>query len=312
MTSPRTALFLILAASTTPALADQITCHSSGSQPEPCGTVQAGSSVRLARQLGSTACVEGRNWGTGPDRDSIWVSGGCSAVFDVQAPARGDAYANADRSSTAATGRSAEWQRGYDDGHRGNADPNDSAQDYLEGYRAGEDAAHDDSRYDAHAPSANRAPSDNAGVFESVPNPPATGSSDNRGPPPGARNGMTRNPPPDDYAGNGAPPSGDQPPPSDDRYPPPPPDDRRLPPEAVPYDERHGARYANIDHARAGARRACVEAAAADRRFGSNRIITRDVRWIGHGQFAVGLATPEGDLTCTVDRDGNVLSIDGQ
>jgi hypothetical protein len=82
----RVALILILAGSASSALAEQITCESRHNGPEACGTVAAGSSVRLIRQLSDTACVAGRNWGTGPDHDSIWVSGGCRAVFDVQPP----------------------------------------------------------------------------------------------------------------------------------------------------------------------------------------------------------------------------------
>jgi hypothetical protein len=44
--------------------------------------VQPGSSVQMIEQISSTPCIEGSTWGA--DNDSIWVSGGCRAVFDVQ------------------------------------------------------------------------------------------------------------------------------------------------------------------------------------------------------------------------------------
>jgi hypothetical protein len=37
--------------------------------------------VELARQISSTACVEGRNWGT--ERNAIWVDRGCDAEFRI-------------------------------------------------------------------------------------------------------------------------------------------------------------------------------------------------------------------------------------
>ena len=300
MSAVRAAFAFIIASTVTPALADQITCHSSGGRPEPCGTVQPGSTVTLAREIGNAPCIEGRTWGTGPDRDSIWVSGGCSAVFDVQPP--GGDYANTapmapDSTAPPRGGNSREWQRGYEDGQRGSADPNATSQDYLEGFRAGEDASHG-GRSGAQTP-APRGPSDNPGMFEPVPNPPE--NSDQRNVPRGPGGDLTRNPP-DAYARNGMPP--------DDRYPPP--HYREAPPPPGAYDRRHDERYASIDHARGVARRACVDAAAQDSRFGPDRIVTRDVRWIGHGQFAVTLDTPEGQSICTVDREGNVQSIDSR
>lgn len=297
MTVSRTALILILAGTAVPALADQITCHSSQPRPEPCGTVQPGSSVRLARQLGDRPCIEGRTWGTGPDRDSIWVSSGCSAVFDVQPPGRGG-YADEgggyqdDRGAGAPpdNSRSPEWQRGFADGRRGNADPNANSQDYLEGFRAGEDVARDANRYGARA--APRGPSDNPGVFEPMPNAPPAAPSD-RGTAPGDED-------PEAYANRGAAPP--------DQYGAP--ADRNYPPPRDAYPGSRDDRYASIDQHRSVARQACLHAAAQDRRYGPDRIISREVRWIGHGEFAVSLETPDGELTCTVDRDGNVHSID--
>ncbi len=42
-----------------------------------------GRGVFLARQLGTTACLEGDNWGYDPARDQIWVERGCRAEFII-------------------------------------------------------------------------------------------------------------------------------------------------------------------------------------------------------------------------------------
>lgn len=129
----RAAIVLILAGGATSALAEQITCESHRiGGAEPCGTVAAGSTVTLARQLSGPACVEGKTWGTGPDHDSIWVSGGCRAVFDVQPP-----YAGASTRS--------DPQNRYDDGDRGDSSgPRNS-------YHADEPVDQDDRYADAPA-----------------------------------------------------------------------------------------------------------------------------------------------------------------
>jgi hypothetical protein len=118
----RSAIILVLAASAAPALAEQITCESHGSNAEACGTVQAGSSVRLQRQLSNSPCVEGRSWGA--DNDSIWVSGGCRAVFNVAPPndrtARNQRDANGERDGDTANDRD-------DDGYRDEEDRHDDA-----------------------------------------------------------------------------------------------------------------------------------------------------------------------------------------
>lgn len=80
--SLRSALILALALGSAPAIAEQITCESHGGRAEACGTVQPGSSVQMVEQISNTPCIEGSTWGA--DNDSIWVSGGCRAVFDVQ------------------------------------------------------------------------------------------------------------------------------------------------------------------------------------------------------------------------------------
>jgi hypothetical protein len=190
MSALRAALILILAGGAAPAFADQITCESHGGAAEACGTVQPRSSVRLVKQLSNTPCIEEQNWGLGPNRDSIWVSGGCRAVFDVQPP-RNDPYSEAQ-------------------------------------YRDNE-LRSDESR-------------------------------------------------------------GDEP----------------------IKDERHdgGSRYARADDLRANARDACIDRAASGQPFGPDQVRASDARWIGHGMFSVSLDTPDGPLTCTVDRDGNVRSID--
>jgi|KBSSwiStaDraftv2_1062776.scaffolds.fasta_scaffold63995_1 hypothetical protein len=72
----------ILALGATGVRAEQITCESRGDRAEACGTVVAGSDVRLIQQISNSPCIEGRSWGA--DNDSIWVSNGCRAVFDVQ------------------------------------------------------------------------------------------------------------------------------------------------------------------------------------------------------------------------------------
>ena len=83
------ALLLMLAGGATSAFAEQITCESRGEQTEACGTIQPGSEVRLVQQISNSPCIQGRTWGS--NDDSLWVSGGCRAVFDVQPPrARAD------------------------------------------------------------------------------------------------------------------------------------------------------------------------------------------------------------------------------
>lgn len=250
----RAALLLIIAGGTTSAFAEQITCESHQSQTEACGTLQPGGSVRLVEQLSSTPCVEGQNWGTrtSPNHDSIWVSGGCRAVFDVQ-PAAYDSTAdsaqyNQDPGNApgdpqyADTSHSPEWQRGFDDGERGMFDRRADSGDYRDGYRAGKDAVRNENRY-----------------------------SD------------TRNPP-EEY--------------------------RREEPRG---DERaDGTRYASGESPRRIARSACMEQAASGQPYGPDQIRTGDVRWIGHGVLAVDVDTPDGPLTCTVDRDGNVRSLESR
>jgi hypothetical protein len=92
----------------------------------------------LIRQLSDTACVAGRNWGTGPDHDSIWVSGGCRAVFDVQPP-----Y------NSSAVDIPPQAQNQYDDRRNGTYEDRERPRDPDPGYR--DDQAQDRDRY-ADAP----------------------------------------------------------------------------------------------------------------------------------------------------------------
>ena len=260
MLALRAALLLIIAGSATTAFAEQITCESHQSQTEACGTLQPGGSVRLVEQLSSTPCVEGQNWGTrtSPNHDSIWVSGGCRAVFDVL-PANDESTAgrmadrapydnrvqdgdDTDNTQYADTRHSPEWQRGFDDGERGAFDRRADSGAYRDGYRAGTDAIRNESRY-----------------------------SDTRSPPV---------------------------------------EDRSEEPRG---DERaDGTRYASGESPRRIARSACMEQAASGQPYGPDQIRTGDVRWVGHGVLAVDVDTPDGPLTCTVDRDGNVRSLESR
>jgi hypothetical protein len=282
-------------------LADQITCESHSGGTEACGTIKAGSSVRVSRQLSGTACVEGKNWGTGPDRDSIWVSGGCRAVFDVQppydastaqyderapAPAYNDSPGYRDsppppQRSSADT--SPEWQRGFQDAQRGAFDRRSRSDDYRVGYEAGKDALMNDRNDDERAPAENyRAdePRRDAPV-------PAEGFRDVAPPAPSRADSYREDDPRNEQGpGNGY--AGDEP----------------------PRDHRDGARYASVDGLRANASRACIDQVATDQSLRPNQIAASDARWIGHGLFEVNLDSPVGHLTCTVDRNGNVQSID--
>lgn len=190
MSALRAALVLILAGTATSALAEQITCESHQGGIEACTTFAPGSHVRFIEQLSGTPCVEGRNWGLDTNHNSIWTSGGCRALFDVQAP-RNDAYSDVP-------------------------------------YR--DDELRDQPRRDE----------------------------------------LRR----DSYYTN--------------------------------------SQYARTDGMRAKALDACVAHAASGQTFGPDQVAASPARWIGHGMLSVSLDTPDGPLVCTVDRDGNVRSIDNR
>ena len=60
------------------AVADEVTSESVDRKRAECPMDTRGE-VRLVRQVSRTACVEGQNWGL--FKHSVWVDGGCSAVF---------------------------------------------------------------------------------------------------------------------------------------------------------------------------------------------------------------------------------------
>lgn len=57
---------------------DQVTCESTNGRRVECDMNTRGT-VRVQRQLSRTACVENSTWGL--NRSSVWVDGGCRAVF---------------------------------------------------------------------------------------------------------------------------------------------------------------------------------------------------------------------------------------
>lgn len=72
------------------------------------------------------------------------------------------------------------------------------------------------------------------------------------------------------------------------------------------------SQYVRVDNMRAKARDACIDQAASDQAFRPDQIGASPARWIGHGMLSVSLDTPDGPFICTVDRDGNVRSIDSR
>lgn len=81
---------LMLCLLLTPALAaaDEVTCESVDGRRVECDMNTRGE-VRIVRQLSRTACIEDQNWGL--NRSSVWVDGGCRAVFS-SADASNDSY----------------------------------------------------------------------------------------------------------------------------------------------------------------------------------------------------------------------------
>ncbi|WP_442254113.1 DUF3011 domain-containing protein [Stenotrophomonas pavanii] len=60
------------------ALPREVTCESTDEQQVSCDLNTRGN-VEIVRQLSRTRCEEGKNWGL--SRHSVWVNGGCRAVF---------------------------------------------------------------------------------------------------------------------------------------------------------------------------------------------------------------------------------------
>ncbi len=60
------------------ALPREVTCESTDQRQVSCDMDTRGT-VEIARQLSHTRCEQGQNWGL--SRHSVWVNGGCRAVF---------------------------------------------------------------------------------------------------------------------------------------------------------------------------------------------------------------------------------------
>jgi len=60
------------------ALPGEVTCESTDQRQVSCEMDTRGN-VEVARQLSHTRCEQGQNWGL--SRHSVWVNGGCRAVF---------------------------------------------------------------------------------------------------------------------------------------------------------------------------------------------------------------------------------------
>jgi hypothetical protein len=73
---------------------DQVTCESIGGRRVECDMNTRGR-VRVVRQLSKTECIEDTNWGL--NRSSIWVDGGCRAVFALDGAGPGSARGGGDR-----------------------------------------------------------------------------------------------------------------------------------------------------------------------------------------------------------------------
>lgn len=210
MSALRTALMLVLAGGSANALAERITCESHNENAEACGTVQPGSSVRIVRQLSNSPCVKGRSWDSGDD--SIWVSHGCRAVFDVTPPADSAAYNDAGGDT-----RYDEEETDRSDYARRDSDDDDEAD-------AGNNERRDDGRDEESRP--------------------------------------------------------------------------------------QGRHYARAQERREQARQSCAYQAASDRSFGPEEVHSNDTRWIGEGRLSLRLDTPDGPMTCVIDRDGNAIVSD--
>lgn len=111
---------LAAAGAVAPALAETITCGSDNGRERFC-PVNTRGGVWLETQLSASGCYQGDTWGY--DRQGVWVSGGCRAVFRTGGysgynPYQGNNY----------------YDRGYDDRYRG--DPR-----YSENRHKGDGAA---------------------------------------------------------------------------------------------------------------------------------------------------------------------------
>ena len=72
-----------------------IRCESNGSRRTYC-RADTGGGVQMSRQISSTYCQQGRNWGY--DRSGIWVSDGCRADFSISGNGYQSGYGNGNQS----------------------------------------------------------------------------------------------------------------------------------------------------------------------------------------------------------------------
>ena len=79
MNHTKTLMLSMLLLTPAVALADRVTCESKDSKQVECPMNTSGE-VRIVQQLSKTRCVDGQNWGL--FKHSVWVSGGCRAVFE--------------------------------------------------------------------------------------------------------------------------------------------------------------------------------------------------------------------------------------
>lgn len=101
-----------------PGSAGSVRCESQDGRARTCPTPWRGRS-RLARQLSSTACIEGRNWQS--QRGQVFVTNGCRAEFSPSAqglpwPTPGEGNGNDQLvtcSSTQKQPQSCAWNAGY-------------------------------------------------------------------------------------------------------------------------------------------------------------------------------------------------------
>ena len=90
--NPTKTLMLSLLLTPAIAMADQVTCESKDNKQVECDMNTRGE-VRIVQQLSKTRCVEGQNWGL--FKHSVWVNGGCRAVFESGGSGAGNSYSGA-------------------------------------------------------------------------------------------------------------------------------------------------------------------------------------------------------------------------
>ena len=86
MNPKKTLLLSLLLLTPAIAMAEQVTCESKDNKRVECDMNTHGVIV-VVKQLSKTTCVENKNWGA--NKSSIWVSGGCRAVFALEGASNG-------------------------------------------------------------------------------------------------------------------------------------------------------------------------------------------------------------------------------